>query len=271
MNFSPSPFWGGVLAVTFYQLVCTNPISFLSLGLGMTIGFVLTLYAVGVLVFRGYINVTRQLAESLRDAFREYPTLASVFSNYVSGLFDILYPTPNRFPVDFKPTTCGPPGPVCCPARVSPPDIDLGNINIGDIMKHINVGEIMKNIDAQLASNSEDDAETNKEETVVIPDVPNEEVPVVPDVPESCRGVHDADGNHIKEEVAPVKETEPTDDIPGRYETELVVMYPSTPPLSPEKDVKKETIAVVSGSPRKKATRSLPSEEPKPLVPHFSE
>ena len=227
MNFSPSPFWGGVLAVTFYQLVCTNPVSFLSLGLGMTIGFVLTLYAVGVLVFRGYISMTGQLAEILGDSFRQYPMLVRIFGNYVGNLFDTLYPNPNPscFNVPRRGPTCGPPGPVCCPTRVSPPPFNLDGINITDIMKHIDIGEIMKNIDTRATPNSDEDTEVPvdvKEETVVIPvEVTNEKVPdvvpevpdVVPEVPESCRGVHDADGNHIKEEEVriPVKSPKATD------------------------------------------------------------
>ena len=90
MNFSPSPFWGGVLAVTFYQLVFTNPVSFLSLGLGMVIGFGLSLYTLGFLVVRGYISATQQMAGVVTSALRDNPMLASVFNSYMSSIFNTL-------------------------------------------------------------------------------------------------------------------------------------------------------------------------------------
>lgn len=130
MNFPLSSFWGGVLTVSFYQLVFTNPVSFLSLGLGVVIGFCLTLYIVGDLAVRGYISATQQMARVVVEALDNNPMLASIFRTYINSTFNTLFPKhwsppPSSFP------TCSPVSPpTCSPAAP--------NLNIGDILNLMN-------------------------------------------------------------------------------------------------------------------------------------
>jgi len=140
MNFSPSPFWGGVLAVTFYQLVFTNPVSFLSLGLGMVIGFGLSLYTLGFLVVRGYISATQQMAGVVTSSLRDNPMLASIFNAYTSSIFNTLFPRHSPSRPFQTPSDCYP------SFSVSPSDVsvspstktDVPNLNIGDLISMMN-------------------------------------------------------------------------------------------------------------------------------------
>jgi len=249
MNFSPSPFWGGVLAVTFYQLIFTNPVSFLSMGLGIVIGCGLTLYTVSQLVIRGYISMTKQVAETLSDAFREHPMVSGIFCRYIGDIFKTFYPTPrplSSFPTcpsgnTYRPCQANPFAPPTPSPTPSPtPDVDMSAVF--DILKGVNISFPPSPPTEEKTEDPVEDGE-KAVKPAEEPEVEEKPCEVADEIPESCRGVHDHNGDCVGE---PAVKTSPP---------------PS--PRSPEVAPKKES-AVVSSPPRKRATRSLLSEEPKP-------
>nr|QBK85954.1 MAG: hypothetical protein LCMAC101_05490 [Marseillevirus LCMAC101] len=265
MNFGLSPFWGGVLAVTFYQLIFTNPISFLSMGLGIVIGFGLSLYVIGHLMVRGYISMTKQVVESIGNLFRKYPMVSGIFSKYISDLFKTVYPTPqslSSFPfINTNPRSdpgtpygrpsSSSPSP---PSSTPPPDIDISGIF--DIFKNLNINISSDSNEEKPAKKSEgekdektaEEAGEKDEKTAEEPKVEeNQEEPCkkvlepVDDIPESCRGVHGVD--------------------PAEEPAQILPPEAHNLPLPMEGDSKKEP-AEVASPPRKRTTRSLLSDKP---------
>ena len=252
MNFYQSPFWGGVLAVTFYQLIFTNPVSFLSLILGTVIGFGLSLYAISQLLVRGYINMAERAVEILVTTFRDYPILRTIFGNYLNNIFDVLHPKP-VFPVVGGPTN----SPVCRPQTSQSP-FNMSDINnMGDIMnifKNLNVhnmGDLVKNLNLDLSDIPVENQEDVPVAAQAAAPVENQDVPVVaqavepvviqlpvPDeLPESCRGVHGVNTN------------DPIEDVP----IEDPISNVTSPRRSPS-------------SPRRKGIRSRSiADKPKPV------
>jgi hypothetical protein len=184
MSFVPSPFWGGVLAVTFYQLVFTNPVSFLSLGLGMVIGFGLSLYTIGVLVVRGYISATQSFGEALGKVLRENPMIGSIFGDYISNLFRTCYPRPWSPTPSFTACPTRPTNVSGCPMRTS--NVSECPMRTASAAPNLNIGDILSLINSVVPERNdettEDDSRTTLPVTVpdenpdeVSTDIPNEE------------------------------------------------------------------------------------------------
>jgi len=209
MTVSSLPFWGGVLAVTFYQLVFTNPVAFLSLGVGIATGFGIALYAVAALVIRGYISLARGFAESLTSVLKEHPTI----DNYVNNVIRNMSPSPPERSVHVFPPerSARAPCDVNTPdlPRRDPPRIPGMNANIQDILKELNIKEsnvqdVIRQLYGDNVSNAEPSGPSADETPADKPacDTNSTAAPgarqdaqseLAAEVPETCRGHHGPD------------------------------------------------------------------------------
>jgi hypothetical protein len=175
MIFSHSPFWGGVLAVILYQSVITNPTSFISLGLGIAIGFGLSLYVTGLLAIRGYINVAEQVGDALMDALTMHPMIVSVFADYIINLLKVMGISHPGRPMDSfsacpvrhaqAPCDVTTSTPSRCPSSPTP-EINVNIEDIQNLLGGINIQDMMRTLNIDRVPNT-DSNEPNTDETPV--------------------------------------------------------------------------------------------------------